>query len=97
MLKTVLLFPKAVDSSLPVHSFGYRKDKVKFRGQVQGMNERACSLFFCTYLFIVIYYDSSAETFCETKSRTGHRSQSTSRVLRSSIALTILPQTSPST
>lgn len=29
----------------------------------RGMNEMVCPLpFFCTYLFIVIYYDSSAET-----------------------------------
>lgn len=65
MLKTSL-FPKVVDFSLLMHSFGFLffvfwKKENKIRGKL-GRWMKWLPPYFCTYLFIVIYYDSSAET-----------------------------------
>lgn len=55
MLKTVLLFPKAVDFSLPMHSFGFLNKKKKGGGGGHGeaTNEVLCPFFL--YLFIYCY------------------------------------------
>lgn len=91
MWKTILLFPKAVDVSLPMHSFGFFVWKKK--GARWGDERDGVPRFFSELIYLLLFITTLLlKLFCETKSRVGHRSQSTSRLTKSCIALKILAQ-----
>lgn len=93
MLKTILLFPKAVDSSLPMHSFGFLvwKETKNRKGARWGDEWDGLPLSSVLIYLLLFIMALLLKLFCETKSRVGHRPQPAShRSLTSScIALKI--------
>lgn len=94
MLKTIHLFRKAVDFSLPMHSFRFLTGKKNRKGASWG-HERNGLLCFSVLIYLLLFIMTPLlKLFCETKSRVGHRSRSTSRLslTGSCIVLKILAQ-----